>query len=82
MAMTHRQIFKNVCDFIDDELDEATCEKLKKHLTACPRCRIYVDSVRKTIMLYQEKDAPKKIPAASRKRLYATIALKVKDKKK
>jgi anti-sigma factor RsiW len=80
--MTHRQIFNKVCDFIDDELDEATCEELKKHLSACPRCRIYVDSVRKTIMLYREKDATKKMPAESRQRLYATIALKLKDKRK
>jgi hypothetical protein len=38
--------------------------------------------VRKTIVLYQEKDAPKEMPATSRQRLYATIALKVKEKKK
>jgi anti-sigma factor RsiW len=80
--MTHRQIFNKVCDFIDDELDEKTCEELKKHIAACPRCRVYVDTVRKTIVLYQEKDAPKKMPAASRQRLYRTIALKLKNKKK
>jgi anti-sigma factor RsiW len=80
--MTHRQIFKNVCNFIDGELDDATCEELKKHLTACPRCRIYVDTVRKTIVLYQTKESPKRLPASARKRLYATIGLKLKTKKK
>lgn len=80
--MTHRQIFSKVCDFIDGELDEATCAELKKHLAACPRCRIYVDSVRKTIVLYQEKDALRKLPAASRRRICATIALKLKQKEK
>jgi anti-sigma factor RsiW len=79
--MTHRRIFKNVCSFIDGELDEAICEELKKHIAACPRCRIYVDTVRKTIVLYQEKDAPKKMPAASRRRLYATVAMKLKNSK-
>lgn len=80
--MTHRQIFNKVCDFIDGELDETTCEELKKHLAACPRCRVYVDSVRKTIVLYREKDAPKIMSAGSRKRLCATIALKLKQRKK
>lgn len=79
--MTHRKIFKNVCNFIDGELDEATCEELKKHIAACPRCRIYVDTVRQTIVLYQEKDTPKEMPEASRRRLHATIALKMKKKK-
>lgn len=79
--MNHRRIFKNVCNFIDGELDEVTCAELKKHLAACPRCRIYVDSVRQTIVLYQEKDAPKQMPASSRQRLYATVAMKLKNAK-
>ncbi len=79
--MTHRKIFKNVCDFIDGELDEATCEEIKKHIAACPKCRVYVDTVKKTIVLYQAKDSPKKMPAVARQRLYATIALKFKEKK-
>lgn len=80
--MTHRKIFKNVCDFIDGELDEATCEEIKKHIAACPKCRIYVDTVRKTIVFYQANDTPKRLPAATRKRLHATVALKLKSKKK
>lgn len=80
--MTHRKIFKNVCNFIDGELDEATCDELKKHIAACPRCQIYVDTVRQTIVLYQEKDTPQEMPAASRRRLHATIALKLKKKTK
>jgi anti-sigma factor RsiW len=78
--MTHRQIFKKVCDFIDGELDDATCEELKRHIAACPRCRIHVDTMRKTIVLYQVKDSPKPMPAAARKRLYATIALKFRNR--
>ncbi|MDZ7290501.1 MAG: anti-sigma factor [candidate division KSB1 bacterium] len=79
--MTHRQIFKKVCDFIDGELDEATCNEIKKHITACPKCRIYIDTVGKTIVFYQVKDAPKRLPAAARKRLHATVALKLKEKR-
>jgi hypothetical protein len=41
-----------------------------------------VDTVRQTIVLYQVKDTPKKIPAPAKKRLYATIGLKLKKKKK
>ncbi len=79
--MNHHKVFDNVCNFIDDELDEATCRELKKHIAACPKCRIYVDSVRKTIVLYKVNDKAKKVPAATRKRLYATIALKTKKQK-
>lgn len=80
--MKHRHVIKEVSAFIDGELDEATQEELKKHVAACPRCRVYVDTLRKTIVLYQTKDAPKQVPAAAQKRLYAKIAIKLKDKKK
>jgi anti-sigma factor RsiW len=79
--MNHRKVFENVCNFIDGELDDETCEELKKHIAACPRCRIYVDTVRKTIVLYKVNDKAKKVPAATRKRLYAAIPLKVKKAK-
>ena len=79
--MNHRKVFSSVCSFIDGELDDATCEELKKHMAACPRCRIYVDTVRKTILLYKVKDTPRKVPNTTRKKLYAAIALKTKEKK-
>lgn len=79
--MTHRQIFKKVCDFIDGELDEVTCDEIQKHIKACPKCRVYVDSVRKTIVFYQVKDSPKRLPESARQRLYATVTLKAKKKK-
>ena len=79
--MTHRQLFNKVCDFIDGELDEATCAELKKHVAACPRCRIYVDTMRKTIVLYRVKNSPKKMPPKAQKELYATVALKLKQRK-
>ncbi len=80
--MKHHRIVKEVSAFIDGELEEATQAELQKHVAACPRCRIYVDTVRKTITLYQTKEAPKKMPAAAQKRLYAKIAIKLKKKKR
>jgi len=79
--MKHRRIVKEVSAFIDGELEEATQAELQKHVAACPRCRIYVDTVRKTITLYQTKETPKKMPAAAQKRLYAKIAIKLKKQK-
>ncbi len=80
--MKHRQILNKVCEFIDGELDDETCAALQQHLAACPRCRIFVDSMRQTIVLYRLCDSPKKMPRAARQRLHAKIALKWKVKKK
>ena len=79
--MKHRKIIKDVSAFLDGELDATTRKELQKHVDACPHCRVYVDTVRKTIVLYQTKEAPKTLPAKARKQLYAKIALKLKKKK-
>jgi RNA polymerase sigma-70 factor (ECF subfamily) len=41
-------------DYLDDDLKEAVCENVQKHLKDCPDCMIHVDSVKKVIRLYRE----------------------------
>jgi len=60
--VNHKKVVANVSNFIDGELDPGTQAELKKHIKACPRCRIYVDTLKKTIVLYQVKDCPQEVP--------------------
>ncbi len=43
--------------FIDGELDESICAEIEKHMAGCDNCRIVVDTLKKTIMLYREAPA-------------------------
>jgi Predicted transmembrane transcriptional regulator (anti-sigma factor) len=46
-------LLKAISDYIDGEIDPSICEELEKHLQDCDPCKIVVDTVRKTILLYK-----------------------------
>lgn len=51
---TCRKLHELLGDYLDEELKDAVCRELEKHLDDCPDCRVHVDSVKKVIRLYRE----------------------------
>lgn len=49
-------------DYLDDDELEDLCKTVEEHMSRCPDCRVFVDTVRKTIVLYQS-DRHVEIPA-------------------
>lgn len=53
---------REVLDLVGGDFDEMAdgdlCRRLEEHLAACPRCRVVVDSTRKTIRLFRDDDVP------------------------
>jgi anti-sigma factor RsiW len=43
---------KQICGYLDDELDDTLKITLEAHLTYCNHCSAVYDSTRKTIQLY------------------------------
>jgi hypothetical protein len=41
----------------------------------CENCRIVVDTLRKTVLLYQQNSQPASVPAEVRERLYRKLDL-------
>jgi anti-sigma factor RsiW len=69
-------VAKHVCENLDSEIDQKKCLEIKKHLTDCPNCYAYLDSIKKTIHLYKVEKTPS-VTARARKELFAV--LKVND---
>jgi anti-sigma factor RsiW len=63
-----------VSDYIDGDLEKALCAELEAHLAECSNCRVMVDTVRKTITLYQDQ-APAQLPSDVEARLYRVLNL-------
>jgi predicted anti-sigma-YlaC factor YlaD len=63
-----------VSDYIDGDLEKALCAELEAHLAECSNCRVMVDTVRKTITLYQDQ-APAQLPSDVEVRLYRVLNL-------
>jgi predicted anti-sigma-YlaC factor YlaD len=70
--MKCREVYKYVCTNLDQNLNSARCRRIKKHLSECPDCAAYLDSLRKTISLYREYPTPH-VPRSVHKRLFRVI---------
>ncbi len=63
--------------YIDGEIDDELCAEIDRHLAECGNCRIMVDTLRKTVILYREH-GHEEVPAGARDRLYAVLNLRQK----
>ncbi len=44
---------EDICAALDEEVDSPRCQQIKAHLEQCPQCCAVVDSLRKTVRLFQ-----------------------------
>lgn len=61
-------------EYIDGELDECLCAEIERHMAECGNCRIMVDTLRKTVILYRDY-GHEKVPKDAKDRLYAVLSL-------
>lgn len=64
-----------VGEYVDGSLRADLCTELEKHLAGCSRCRIVVDTTRKTIQLIHDSAEEVQLPAEVRQRLFACLDL-------
>ncbi len=62
-------------DYIDGELTPELCAQIESHLQNCENCRIVVNTLRKTIELYQIHGEDESLPENVRMRLFARLEL-------
>ena len=55
-----KEIFADLSNYLDDELDESLCEELEKHMAGCQPCVAFLESLEKSIE--QCRLAPDELP--------------------
>lgn len=78
--MTHdheqcRSLLSLLSDYVDGNLEALLCAQIEEHMAECENCRVVVDTLRKTVMLYQMTNEPADVPADVRERLYHCLDL-------
>ncbi len=68
-------------DYLDRDLREAICRKVDEHLKQCPDCRLYLDTLSRTITLYRGLGGIR-VPKNVESRLFATIRLAAEKNKR
>ena len=62
-------------DYVDNEMLAEICRELEAHLKHCRDCRVEVDSIRKTIVLYQAESGKRlEVPVRVTERLQEALA--------
>lgn len=71
--MDCNEVLEQLSEYLDDSAREELCREIEQHLGRCRDCHLYVDSVRKTIVLYQS-DRSVEMPPALSSKLQAALA--------
>lgn len=74
-------ILDNLGDYLDGELEPELCTDIEKHIANCQDCQIVINTLKKTIQLYQMTDRDETLPPEMRRRLYARLNLEDYGKK-
>jgi anti-sigma factor (TIGR02949 family) len=69
------RLLDQLSDYVDGELSQSMCQEIERHLAGCQNCRVVVDTLRKTVALYQLTGA-EPIPGDVQERLLAVLDLK------
>lgn len=66
------KILRRLSEYLDDELPGNLCREIRKHLGACPRCEIFIGSLKQTINLCRHSPT-RPLSAAARNALRRRI---------
>jgi predicted anti-sigma-YlaC factor YlaD len=72
---TCHNLLDGLCDYLDGTAAETLCAQIERHMQQCPDCRIVVDTLRKTISLYQIQEADVDLPNEVHERLVQHLQL-------
>lgn len=70
-----RHLLDSLSDYVDGEACAEVCEEIERHLQGCENCRVVVDSLRKTVSLYQTSAGDEAMPPDVRERLFHCLNL-------
>ncbi len=52
-----REIFARLSEYLDDELSAALCREMEGHLDGCEPCKVFLESLRRTVRLVEGVEA-------------------------
>ena len=67
------EVMEQLSDYLDEDARAELRKSVDEHLQACHDCSYYVDSVRKTVVLYQA-DLRIEVPMKATAKLHAALA--------
>jgi hypothetical protein len=70
-----KERIKKMCDLLGEDFDSPKCQAMAEQVKACPTCKVYFDTVKKTVLLCKEIDCDKELPSDVNNRLMKLLDL-------
>ncbi len=70
-----KELLSTLSEYVDGTLSMELCSKLEEHMQDCQRCRVVVNTMKKTVELYQETGEDVQLPEDVRERLFLRLNL-------
>ncbi|HOE02798.1 MAG TPA: anti-sigma factor [Anaerolineaceae bacterium] len=70
-----KEHLRQFSDYIDGELAPDICAQLEAHLQECKDCQVVMNTLQKTIDLYQVAEGEETLPEGVRSRLFARLQI-------
>jgi len=67
------KMFEKLSEYIDGELDQATCEELERHAENCIPCKICLMTLKRTVKLCKGIESEEPVPETLSDRMKALI---------
>ncbi len=67
------EVLNQLSEYVDEEARAELCRAIEEHLARCRGCKVEVDTVRKTIMIYRN-DGPAETPVHVSAALQSALA--------
>lgn len=74
-----KDVIAQLSDYLDAEAAQDLCLSLEAHFVKCSHCRVYIDTVKKTISLYRSESALE-CPEQVRLRLHTILSFEYRKK--
>ena len=69
-----RHLLGDLSEYLDGEASAEICAEIEGHMAGCEDCRVVIDTLAKTIVLYRTMPQPD-LPDGVRQRLYKALDL-------
>ncbi len=70
-----KERIKKMCDLLGEDFDSPKCQAMAEQVKACPTCKVYFDTVKKTVLLCKENECDKDLPGDVNNRLMKLLDL-------
>lgn len=70
--MKCKNIIEEISSYLDGMIDPALRAELEEHLAKCKRCRLVVDTCKKTIQIFCNSD-PVPLPDTTKSKLHSAL---------